>query len=152
MNFQANFIQSGTAAIVPLPFDPDRVWGAKARHHVRGTVNGTMFRGPLARQAEGWAIVLGAAWLRDNPLPMGAPVAVTVEAEGPQADDLPADFAAALAAEPEARAFFEALATFYRKGYLKWLDGAKRPEAKRAARVAEIVGFLKSGLKQRPKP
>jgi len=26
--------------IVPVPFDPDQVFGSKARHHVAGTVNG----------------------------------------------------------------------------------------------------------------
>lgn len=152
MNFQAVFIKNGASVIVPLPFDPDEAWGTKERHHVRGTVHGATFRGPLARREDGWAIVLGAAWLRDNPLPVGVPVEVTIEAEGPQDGDLPPDFAAALAEAPEAKAFFDALATFYRKGYLTWLDGAKKPEAKRAARIAEIVGYLNEGQKQRPRP
>ena len=26
--------------LVPVPFDPDDVWGAKREHHVHGTVNG----------------------------------------------------------------------------------------------------------------
>ncbi|MCW5944057.1 MAG: YdeI/OmpD-associated family protein [Fimbriimonadaceae bacterium] len=134
-----------------LPFDPDEAWGTKERHHVRGTLDGVAFRGPLVRLEDGWAIAPGAAWLRDCPLEEGLEVSVTIEAEGPQADDLPPDFAAALAAEPEARAFFDALATFYRKGYLKWLDGAKKPAEKRSARIAEIVTLLKAGHKQRPR-
>ena len=31
-------------AIVVVPFDPDKAWGAKAVHHVNGTVNGTRVR------------------------------------------------------------------------------------------------------------
>jgi hypothetical protein len=26
--------------LIPVPFDPDTTWGAKPRHHIRGTVNG----------------------------------------------------------------------------------------------------------------
>jgi uncharacterized protein YdeI (YjbR/CyaY-like superfamily) len=73
---------------------------------------------------------------------------VVLSPEGPQSEDLDADIAAALAAEPEAQAFFAALATFYRKGYLKWVAGARRPEA-RAARIAELVMLLKAGRKSR---
>ena len=56
--------------------------------------------------------------------------------------------AAALEASPTARAFFEGLATFYRKGYLRWIDGARRPET-RVSRIREMVGLLDAGKKQR---
>jgi hypothetical protein len=36
------------------------------------------------------------------------------------------DIAAALGAEPEARRFFESLATYYRKNFIRWIDGAVR--------------------------
>ena len=52
------------------------------------------------------------------------------------------------ASEPEARAFFESLATFYRNGYVRWIEGAKRPET-RSARIAEMLGLLRGGQKQR---
>ena len=68
--------------------------------------------------------------------------------EGPQSDQLPADVASALEAEPQAKAFFEALATFYRNSYLKWIESAKRPET-RASRIAEMIQLLKAGQKQR---
>jgi uncharacterized protein YdeI (YjbR/CyaY-like superfamily) len=54
---------------------------------------------------------------------------------------------AALDSEPEAGAFFESLATFYRNGYLRWIEGAKRPET-RSARIAEMLRLLKAGKKQ----
>jgi uncharacterized protein YdeI (YjbR/CyaY-like superfamily) len=68
--------------------------------------------------------------------------------EGPQADTLAPDILAALENEPEARAFFESLATFYRNGYLRWIEGAKRPET-RSARIAEMLSLLKASKKQR---
>jgi len=30
--------------LVPVPFDPNEVWGAKERHHIAGTVNGIRVR------------------------------------------------------------------------------------------------------------
>ena len=32
-------------AVIVVPFDPDEAWGAKAEHHVNGTVNGSRVRG-----------------------------------------------------------------------------------------------------------
>ena len=69
--------------------------------------------------------------------------------EGPQRDDLAPDVVAALEASPEAGAFFDALAQFYRKGYLRWIDSTKRSPEIRAERIAEMVRLLKAGVKQR---
>lgn len=147
-NFKAILVRTKSKTIIPLPFDPNQVWAQKDRHHVRGTVNGIMIRGPLGSNKAAYFISLGSAWLRDSGLAAGDSVEVEIYPEGPQLDSLPEDFANALEAEPQARAFFESLATFYRKGYLRWLSGAKQPK-KRAARIQEIVGLLKEGKKQR---
>jgi hypothetical protein len=138
-------------ALIRLPFDPDAAWGSKGRHHVRGTVAGNKVRGPLRPTAEGWVFVLGAAWLRDNPLPPHEKVTVVLEAEGPQNEDLAPDIAAAFESSPKAAAFFAGLATFYRKGYLRWVDGASRRPELRAERVRALVGYLEEGRKQRPR-
>jgi uncharacterized protein YdeI (YjbR/CyaY-like superfamily) len=53
-----------------------------------------------------------------------------------------------LETEPDARRFFESLATFYRKGYIRWIEQAKRPET-RDRRIAETVAALKAGKRQR---
>jgi hypothetical protein len=132
-----------------VPFDPDQEWGAKGRHHVTGTVNGVKVRGPLAREGGQWRLMLGPAWRRDGGVAAGDAVTVVLAAEGPQADSLPADLADALEAEPDAGAFFHSLATFYRKGYLRWLDGASRRPAVREERVRELVALLKAGKKSR---
>ena len=138
-------------ALIRLPFDPDATWGAKRQHHVRGTVAGNRVRGPLRTTSEGWALVLGAAWLRDNPLPPHGKVTVVLEAEGPQNGDLAPDVAAAFRSSPDAGAFFASLATFYRKGYLRWIDGASRRPDVRAERVRALVVYLEEGRKQRPR-
>jgi hypothetical protein len=137
--------------LIRLPFDPDAAWGAKRQHHVRGTVAGIRIRGPLRVTSEGWTLVLGAAWLRDNPVPAGGKVLVVLEAEGPQNADLAPDIAAAFESSPEAAAFFGSLATFYRKGYLRWIDGASRRPELRAQRIRELVVHLEEGRKERPR-
>jgi hypothetical protein len=138
-------------ALVRLPFDPEAAWGSKRQHHVRGTVAGNKVRGPLRLTPEGWALVLGAAWLRDNRLPSNGRVDVMLEPEGPQETDLAPDVAAAFRSSPEAAAFFASLATFYRKGYLRWIDGASRRPELRARRVRELVVYLEEGRKERPR-
>lgn len=137
-------------AYIEVPFDPAEAWGRKERHHVRGSVNENRWRGPLDELAGGkWVLSLGPAWRRDAGIGPGDEVTVVLEAEGPQRDSLPPDLAAALEADPEAGAFFDALATFYRKGYLRWLEGAARRPAVREERVRELVALLKAGKKTR---
>lgn len=146
--FTAMLAQKGSRVYLPIPFNPDQIWGAKARHHVTGSIAGKAIRGALINEDGICILPLGPAWRRDNGLNAGDTVEARLTAEGPQAQALAADIAAALEAEPRARAFFDALATFYRKGYLRWIDGARQPDA-RAARIAEMVELLKAGEKQR---
>lgn len=53
-------------------------------------------------------------------------------------DDLPDDLMTALAAEPEAAAFFGRLPPSHRRQYVQWIGQAVRPET-RARRIAEVV-------------
>jgi hypothetical protein len=138
--------------VVPVPFDPDVVWRPKRRHHVGGTVNGVRVRGTIEPDGDGWHFGVGPACLRDCGVTAGETVTVVVEPEGPQREDLADDIAAALEATPQAGAFFDSLAQFYRRAYLRWIDGASRRPQLRAARIAEMVELLTAGVKQRPKP
>jgi Bacteriocin-protection, YdeI or OmpD-Associated len=95
---------------------------------------------------DGRGILLGAAWRRDCGIGPGDGVEVVLAPEGPKREDLAPD----LAAEPEAGAFFDSLAQYYRNAYLRWIDATKRRPEVRAARIAESLGLLKAGVKQRP--
>jgi len=136
--------------VISLPFDPNEVWGWRTRHHITGMVGEHRVRGPLTADGSGARLVLGPAWCRDSGFAEGDPVVVTLSPEGPQRDQLAPDIAVALAARPEAREFYDALATFYRKAYLTWVDGTKRRPELRAERIAEMVELLATGHKQRP--
>ena len=94
--------------------------------------------------------MLGPAWRRDCGLGVGAAVDVVLEPEGPQREDLAADVAEALTDDPQAGEFFDSLAQFYRRAYLRYIDATKRRPDQRAARIAEVVDLLGAGIKQRP--
>jgi hypothetical protein len=142
----------GGRAIIVIPFDPDAVWGAKAEHLVSGTVGDCRVRVTLSPGASGWAFTLSPARVRDLGLEADQEVIVELAPEGPQRPDLAEDIAAALAADPAAAAFFDTLAQFYRKAYLRWIDATTRRPELRAARIAEVVGLLAAGVKERPRP
>ncbi len=138
-------------AVIAVPFDPDEIWGAKASHPVGGTIDGRQVRGRLSPDGSGWMLTVTPLWLRDTGVAIGDDVTVELVPEGPQRGDLADDIAAALAANPAASAFFDTLAQFYRKAYLRWIDATTRRPDVRAARIAEVVELLAAGIKQRPR-
>ena len=146
--FKTMVAKEGSRIYIAIPFNPNEVWGVKQRHHISGTVNGCAVRGSLGSDGSQYFLPLGAVWRRDNRVEAGAEVEVMLAPEGPQADTLASDIVAALESEAEARAFFESLATFYRNGYVRWIEGAKRSET-RSARIAEMLSLLKAGKEQR---
>jgi hypothetical protein len=134
--------------MVMLPFDPSEAWGPKTRHHISGTIGGRKIRTMLPGEGPGARVVMGHACAAFD---ICERVEVVLEPEGPQLDSLAPDLADALAARSEALDFFLSLATFYRKGYLRWVDATKRRPDVRAARIAELVALLVAGHKERPK-
>jgi uncharacterized protein YdeI (YjbR/CyaY-like superfamily) len=90
-------------------------------------------------------------WMRDADVAVGSDVIVELAPEGPQRSELADDIAAALEANLAAAAFFDTLAQFYRKAYLRWIDATTRRPDLRAARIAEVVDLLAAGIKQRPR-
>jgi hypothetical protein len=127
---------------IRIPFDPDASWGEKDRHYVSGSIHGMPFRGRLVQHGVDPYIELGPSWCRAGVVTAGDRVGVIIAPEGPQFDDLPADFRDALAADPAARRSFESLATFYRNGYVRSIDDARRPDT-RARRIGETLEALR---------
>jgi bacteriocin resistance YdeI/OmpD-like protein/uncharacterized protein DUF1905 len=136
--------------LVPVPFDPNEVWGDRQRHHVTGTVNGVRVRPVIEAAGGGYGFTLGPKSPSRQGLAPGDEVTVELAPEGPQREDLADDIAEALAASPGAARFFDSLAQFYRRGYLRWIDATRRHPEQRPVRIAEMVRLLESGVKQRP--
>ena len=105
----------------------------------------TAYAAPWARMAQ----YISFHWARRGcGLEAGAEVDVVLSPEGPQSENLSSDVVSALDAEPQAKGFFESLATFYRNTYIKWIESAKRPET-RSERIHEMVRLLIEGRKQK---
>jgi uncharacterized protein YdeI (YjbR/CyaY-like superfamily) len=76
-------------------------------------------------------------------------VDVTLELDAaPRQVEVPPDLAAALAADPGARRFFDGLSYSERRWFVLNVESAKKPET-RARRVASAVERLASGRGQR---
>lgn len=146
--FTATIQQVGKKVILPIPFDPDKVWGQKERHDVTGTIDGTKIRGPLQSENKQYLLPLGPAWRRDSGIAPGMTVTVLLEPEGPQVNKMADDLQSAFAAAPAATTFFNTLPTFYRKNYMRWVDSAKRPET-RAQRIAQMIELLIAEKRER---
>ena len=142
--FNSIITRSGSRVTIALPFDPNKVWGPKEHHYVAGSVNGHNIRAKLESAGTGFFFAVGPAWRRDNNLETGAKVEVVLYPEGPQSGELSPDVSSALAAEPDAKAFFDSLASFYRKNFIRWIESAKRPQT-RASRIDEMIRSLKAG-------
>jgi hypothetical protein len=138
-------------AVVPIPFDPDAAWGAKSQHPVGGSIDGKRIRGTVSGGPQGWSLIVRPSWVRDSGLAIGDEAAVELTPEGPQRGELADDIAAALTASPAAGAYFDTLAQFYRKAYLRWINATTRRPDVRAARIAEVVELLAAGIKERPR-
>ena len=146
-SFRATVTEAGDRAVIAVPFDPHRVWGPRGRHVATGSIGGRPWRGTLEPLQDGFAVVLEPEW-RDHGVCDGATVEVVLAAEDPQADNVAPDIAAALAADPEARAFFEGLAGYYRRTFIRGIEGAKRP-ATRTARIAEMMALLRERKREK---
>jgi hypothetical protein len=144
LRFQATLrIDSRRRVYLPLPTEPEG-------RHLAGTVNAMRYRGAVESIDGSPALVLGPAWRRGCGLDTGDRVDVELTPEGPQRPDLAPDLTAALDASPAAAAFWDELAQFYRKAYLRWIDATKRSPILRAERIATVITLLEHQVKERP--
>jgi hypothetical protein len=147
-SFDTIIQKEGSFTFVSIPFSPREVWGARPRYHVTGNINGTPVRGTLGVLGQDYFLRLGAAWMRDSGVELGANVTVQLSLEGPQEGNIASDIAKALSGNKKAKAFFEGLPTFYRKNFIRWIEGAKREET-RVKRINEMVKLLEEGKREK---
>jgi hypothetical protein len=127
-----------------VPLDVPAVFG-KARAPVRGTINGHPFRSTVAVYGGRSFLPVKKALREAAGVAAGDAVVIELEAdEQPRTVDPPPDLAAALAADPEARAAFEGLSFTHQREYAEWVAEARR-EATRRRRVDQAVEMLRDG-------
>jgi uncharacterized protein YdeI (YjbR/CyaY-like superfamily) len=119
--------------------------GERKTPPVRVTVNGHTFNGRVARMGGETLLGFNRAVREACGVTAGEEIeALVVLNDEPPQIDLPAPLAAALTAEPAARAAFDALAPSHRKAFARWVAEAKRDET-RERRVAEALRMLAEG-------
>lgn len=127
---------------------PDEVvtgLGSQKRPPVRVTVAGYTYRTTMAPMGGRSLIPFSVEHRTAAGLTAGAEVDVDIELDTDSREvPVPADLAAGLAAYPEARAYFDGLATSHRKEWVRWIEEAKRADT-REARVTKAVEGLRTG-------
>lgn len=146
--FESIIKKSGARTFIEIPFNPNEVWGIKQRHYITGSVNGCKVRGSLGLDGSNYFLSIGPVWRRDNGLDVNAKVDVVLFPEGPQTESMSPDIKNSLEANPQANVFFQSLATFYRRNYIKWIESTKRPET-RSKRIDEMIKLLEAGQKEK---
>ncbi|OGO57076.1 MAG: hypothetical protein A2V85_17800 [Chloroflexi bacterium RBG_16_72_14] len=121
--------------------------GGGKRPAVTVTIRGHTYRSTVAAYGDVFMLPLAAEHRAAAGVAAGDEVEVELAPDtAPREVEVPADLAAALAAEPEARAFFDGLSYSNRRWFVLSIDGAKTPET-RQRRVDRAVEMLRERRK-----
>jgi hypothetical protein len=146
IRFRAQLRRRGPAAAVVLDEIQVATVGEGAkRFPVVATVNGYTWQTSVSRMGGEFLLGLNREVRTAAGVQAGDEAEVIIELDKTTREvDVPADLAAALAADPQAAASFERMAFTHRKEYCRWIDDAKRAET-RLRRVAQAVEMIKAG-------
>lgn len=128
-----------------IPDDLVAGLGGGGRPKVVVAVNGIEFRSSIARMGGAYWLGVSAERRAAGGLEGGETydVRITVD-DAPRTVEVPEDLAAALAAEPETRAFWETVSPSNQRWHADQLASAKTAET-RARRLARSLDLLRSG-------
>ena len=134
-----------TATGIPVPASVVEGLGGGKRPAVTVTVGGHTYRSTIAPMGGAFYLPLSAEHRTAAGLAAGDEVDVDVELDtAPRTVDVPADLAAALDADPAARAAFDALSYSNQRRHVLSVEGAKTDET-RQRRIAKSVAELGAG-------
>ena len=151
MRFRATVELGGkTPTGIEVPEDMVVALGSGNRPPVTVTIGGHTYRTTVARMGGRFLIPLSAENRTGPAWPQGGQVFdVDIALDsGPREVAMPADLAAALAQDEEARASFDGLSYTHRKEWVRWIEEAKKAET-RAARLTKTVASLREGKRTR---
>ena len=144
MRFRTTLLQGGkTATGIEVPAEVVDALGAGRRPPVRVTINGYTYRSTVAVMGGAYMVGVSAENRAGAGVKGGDEIDVELELDtAPRELAVPADFAAALDAEPDARRFFDGLSYSNRQWHVLSVEGAKTDET-RQRRIAKSVEMLK---------
>ena len=146
IRFTAQLQPRGPAAAVVLDDAQVAAVGEGARRFpVVATVNGYTWRTSVARMGGEFLLGLNKEVRQGARVEAGDAVEVTVELDAaPREVEVPEALAAALAADPQAKASFDRMAFTHRKEYARWVAEAKQ-EQTRQRRVQQALAMIRAG-------
>jgi hypothetical protein len=149
MRFEATIKLAGkTATGIEVPAEVVESLGAGKKPPVRVTINGKTYRSTIASRGERFLVGVSAANRELTGVAAGDRVEVEVELDTePREVTVPSDLARALAADPEAKRFFDALSFSQKQGFVLPIEQAKKAET-RERRLEKAIAMLREGRKR----
>jgi hypothetical protein len=146
MRFRTTVQQAGkTATGIQVPDAVVEALGSGKRPPVKVTINGYTYRSTVAVVAGAHMVGVSAESRAGAGIAGGDEVEVDIELDtAPREVAVPADLAAALDAEPNARRTFDKLSYSNKSWHVLQVTGAKSEET-RQRRIAKSVATLKEG-------
>jgi hypothetical protein len=146
MRFRTTVLQTGKSACgIEVPEGIVTALGSGKRPKVRVTINEYTYRSSVAPMGGVFMIGVSEEVRRNAGVAGGDEVDVDLELDtAPREVDVPADFAAALDAEPDARRTFDGLSYSNKSWHVLSVEGAKTDET-RQRRIAKSVEALREG-------
>jgi hypothetical protein len=146
MRFHTTILQSGkTATGIRIPDDIIEGLGGGRRPAVQVTIRGFTYRSTVAVMGGAYMVGVNADNRAGAGVAGGDEVDVDIELDtAPREVAVPADFATALAAEPEASRTFDKLSNSNKGWHTSQIEGAKTDET-RHRRIARSIAALRAG-------
>jgi hypothetical protein len=143
ITFETTLTSMGNNTGIVVPDDAIAQLGGGRRPAVVVDLNGYEYQNTVGVMGGKTLISVSAAIRAATGLRGGDPIRVTlVLADGPRPVEMPADFDAALAAEPTAKAFFATLSNSVQRMHADGVNAAKSPETRQRRIDKSIALFL----------
>jgi bacteriocin resistance YdeI/OmpD-like protein/uncharacterized protein DUF1905 len=148
VTFETTVAATGNNTGIVVPEQAIEQLGAGRRPSVLVNVNGYEYRNTVGVMGGNYMISISAAVRKATGLQGGDPIRVALTvADAPREVTIPADFAAALAADEQAGAFFGKLSNSMQRYHIDNVNAAKSPDT-RQRRIDKAVALFRAG-KQR---
>ena len=146
MRFRATVLLNGeTATGIEVPAEVIEGLGGGKRPAVSVTLNGYTYRTTVGIMGGRSLIPVSADVRAAAGVAAGDQLDVMLEPDtAPREVEVPADLAAALAADPDAKTFFDELSYSQKRWYVMPIEGAKAAET-RQRRVEKAITMLREG-------
>ena len=148
MQFRTVIFAAGkTATGIEIPPQVVEALGAGRKPPIRVTIGAHTYRSTVASRGERYLVGVSAENRAAAGVAGGDEVDVEIELDTePREIAVPPDLAAALAGEPDARAFFDGLSYSQQRRLVEPIEQAKQPET-RQRRVGKAVALLRERRK-----